>query len=76
MSRSDYRRPADYQIKNHFRCQSCGSETSVESFYAGPTTCSCGGRMESAGESYPANSDDWHEERDDVNDDFRNTRYR
>jgi hypothetical protein len=30
--------------------------------------------MESAGESYPANSDDWHEERDNVNDDFRRTR--
>lgn len=69
---NDYRRPADYQIKKHYCCSTCGSEVEVESFYAAPTSCMCGGRMEAAGESYPANSSDWHEERDDVNDDFRN----
>lgn len=29
--------------------------------------------MHFSGESYPANSDDWDEERDNVNDEFRNT---
>ena len=73
MSKSDYRRPADYQIYKHYRCRSCGNETETEYFYAPPSSCRCGGRMDFAGESYPANADDWHEERDNVNDRFRNT---
>lgn len=75
MAKSDYRRPADYQINEHFRCRSCGRETEQPSIYGKPETCSCGGPLDYIGESYPASSDDWHEERDDVNDDFRN-RYR
>lgn len=72
MARSDYRRPADYQVTHHYQCTACGTETAAESFYEGPAACYCGGRMEFAGESYPANADDWQEERDNVNDDFRN----
>jgi hypothetical protein len=76
MSRSDYRRPADYQIRHHYKCRECGLETEIESYCAGPTRCNCGGLMEFSGESYPANSEDWHEERDNVNDQFRNTHRR
>lgn len=73
MAKSDYRRPADYQITNHFKCSSCGRETEQNSVYAAPEACpSCGGPLQHAGESYPASADDWHEERDNVNDDFRN----
>lgn len=72
MSISDYRRPADYQIRNQYSCRSCGSEVEVESFYAAPISCHCGGSYDFAGESYPANADDWDEERDNVNDDFYN----
>ena len=73
MSRSDYRRPADYQVTHHYKCRACGHEEEVASIYAGPASCRCGGQMSFDGESYPANADDWHEERDDVNDEFRNT---
>jgi len=74
MSMSDYRRPADYQITKHYRCGGCGREIEVESCYS-PALC-CGMEPQSTGESYPANSDDWHEERDNVNDEFRNRRRR
>lgn len=74
MSKSDYRRPADYQIENHFRCTSCRAETSVSSVYGAPTMCHCGGNYEYVGESYPANADDWDEYRDNVNDEFRRDR--
>lgn len=68
---NDYRRPADYQIENHYRCSLCGGETSVPSVYDGPATCRCGGSMQFAGESYPADSSEWDEYRDDVNDEWR-----
>lgn len=57
------RRPAQYQIHNHFRCTSCNREIEVAGDQTA-TTCHCGGRYESAGESYPASSEDWDEERD------------
>lgn len=75
MSRSDYRRPADYQINHHYKCRSCSREIEIQSFYAPPKVCrACGQGLEFVGESYPANSDDWDEERDNVNDEFRNRR--
>lgn len=73
---NDYRRPADYQVRNVYRCETCKKEVEVESCYAGPTNCICGGFYEHAGETYPANSEDWHEERDNVNDDWRNSNNR
>lgn len=72
MSISDYRRPADYQIDHVYQCDHCSAEAVLSSFYAGPTNCACGGRMMQVGECYPADSAEWHEERDNVNDDFEN----
>ncbi len=76
MAKSDYRRPADYQINNVFKCSSCGHESEHSSVNVAPQGCSCGGLLQQIGENYPADSDDWHEERDNVNDDFRNNRNR
>jgi hypothetical protein len=69
MSRENIR-PSSSQIHNHYRCRECGNETEVESFYAAPETCFCGGRYESAGESYPADPSEWSEERDDYYSDW------
>lgn len=63
MSKSDYLRPADYQITNHYTCASCGNRVELESCYS-PSSCRCGGEYQYTGESYPANSDDWDEEKD------------
>ena len=64
MGISDYRRPADYQVHHHYRCTRCGHEVEVESVYGGPEGCRCGGHMQFSGESYPASAEDWDEERD------------
>ena len=70
---SDYRRPADYQVKDIYECQSCRREYELESFYDHSSQrCQCGGTLVKSGETYPANSEDWHEERDSVHDDWRN----
>lgn len=61
MSKSDYYRPAAYQIIEHYRCSGCGREIEVESVYA-PALC-CGMYPQKTGESYPASSDDWDEEK-------------
>ena len=62
MSRDDYR-PSQAQVHDHYRCDSCGKEIEIESFYTvGP--CSCGGFFQKVGESYPANSAEWDEQRD------------
>lgn len=63
MSRSDYRRPADYQVNIIYRCDTCRREIGLISVY-GVGPCSCGGTFQECGESYPANSNDWDEERD------------
>lgn len=62
MAKSDYYRPAPYQIQEHYACSSCGHEIQIESTYA-PAGCQCGGVYEYRGESYPASPDDWDEER-------------
>lgn len=62
MAKSDYYRPADYQITHIYRCDTCHREAEQESFY-GMGPCSCGGTFQQIGESYPASSDDWDEER-------------
>lgn len=69
---NDYRRPADYQINHHYRCDGCGDEIEISSVYSAPSFCRCGNAYRFVGESYPASSQEWHEERDDVNDAFHN----
>ena len=71
MSISDYRRPATYQITHHYQCDVCSREIEVPSDQS-VHRCYCGGHMELSGESYPASAEDWDEERDNVNDSFRN----
>ena len=63
MSRDDYR-PSEAQIHHHYRCDQCGSEVEVQSFYVASSRCGCGGKMIMTGESYPGNRDDWDEQRD------------
>jgi DNA-directed RNA polymerase subunit RPC12/RpoP len=64
MSRSDYYRPSEQQVRSIYRCTTCRGE---QEFMSDQTVeggrCPCGGRLTSAGESYPASSDDWDEER-------------
>ena len=62
MNRSDYRRPADYQVNILYRCATCRREVEQVSVY-GVGRCHCGGELEQIGESYPASADDWDEER-------------
>lgn len=64
MGASDYYRPAENQIKHHYKCDKCGHETEVESCYASPDRCYCGGYISFVGESYPSNAADWDEQRD------------
>ena len=63
MSISDYYRPADYQINNIYRCDTCGNEIEQPSCYD-VGNCSCGGSLIQCGESYPADSSEWDEQRD------------
>lgn len=69
---SDYRRPAWYQIRPVGRCDTCGREHefSPQESVDG-RSCYCGGRLESIGESYPSSSEDWDEERDRVDGEWR-----
>lgn len=67
------RRPAEYQIRNHFKCDSCQNEIEVTAGNTA-TRCHCGGTYQFAGESYPASSDDWDEERDSEYGEWRQRR--
>ena len=65
MTRSDYLRPADYQIRQIAKCQSCGNEAEYSNDQqVDGGRCACGGTLRVVGESYPASSDDWGEARD------------
>ena len=72
MSRDDYR-PSENQIRHHYKCQSCGKETEIESFYSADFY-RCGGKMVMTGESYPADPGEWDEQRD-PNGEWRPRRY-
>ena len=73
MGRSDYQRPADYQINTVYRCVGCRHET--ETNYGAPRVCPyCGENYIAVGESYPADPDDWDESRNRVNGPWRNER--
>lgn len=61
---SDRYRPADYQVNKIYQCDRCGGEIEQVSIY-GVGPCDCGGRLIECGESYPADSQDWDEERRD-----------
>lgn len=69
MSKSDYLRPSATQIDNVYRCGVCGSERDHPSVYV-PPNC-CGREMSQLGESYPASSDEWEEERDTCDGEWR-----
>jgi len=60
---NDYYRPSAEQITVHYKCNTCGAETSQESCY-GVGDCNCGGQFAECGESYPADSSEWDEQRD------------
>lgn len=70
MSMSDYRRPAPYQITKHYQCQVCHRELTAESGFS-PGKC-CNRYPIRTGESYPGDSREWDEVRDNVNDRFQN----
>jgi DNA-directed RNA polymerase subunit RPC12/RpoP len=75
MSKSDYRRPADYQVERDYRCRRCGHEQRPLAGDSAMMPCpQCGGYVEMIGESYPSNADDWDESRDDINGDWHNER--
>lgn len=62
MSRSDYERPAFYQIQKIYRCQKCGHEQHPPAGFSAAMPCpQCRGWVECVGESYPGNADDWDE---------------
>jgi hypothetical protein len=66
MSRSDYYRPSEQQIRKIYRCTSCRGESEYmadQDVEGG--RCGCGGTLSFAGESYPGDSNDWDEERVD-----------
>jgi hypothetical protein len=63
VARSDYYRPSENQIRHHYKCDTCKAEIELM-FGDSADTCPCGGTMRFSGESYPANSDEWDEERD------------
>jgi DNA-directed RNA polymerase subunit RPC12/RpoP len=73
MARSDYYRPSESQIRHHYKCSTCGAETEIESCYSADA-CHCGGRMQFSGESYPADSREWNEERDTVDGEWHSRR--
>lgn len=61
---SDHHRPADYQVDEVYQCRRCGDEQVVPSCYAARMPCPrCGGFVDKAGESYPADSSEWDEVR-------------
>lgn len=63
MAKSDYYRPSERQINHHYKCDSCRAEITL-AYGDSADTCPCGGSMHFSGESYPASSDYWDEERD------------
>jgi hypothetical protein len=72
MTKAYYRRPADYQISQIAKCGTC----SAESEYMNDQTvdggrCFCGGTLRVIGEIYPLSADDWDEERDTQDGEWR-----
>ena len=61
---NDNYRPSEQQIDHIYECEACHSTTEVCSIYGEPSQCRCGGHYRFVGESYPASSDEWDEQRD------------
>ena len=75
MSKSDYYRPAAYQVLQIARCESCKQEREyANDQHVDGGRCFCGGVLRVCGESYPASADDWDEERDDTNSEWHRRR--
>jgi DNA-directed RNA polymerase subunit RPC12/RpoP len=75
MSRSDYYRPAEWQIRKIYRCTSCRSENEyMADQHVEGGRCPCGGTLTYAGETYPADSNYWEEQRD-PDGEWRSRRY-
>jgi len=72
---SENKRPADYQVMDIYECATCGAESEQVSVY-GAGHCMCGGSFVKVGESYPASTDDWDEQRDTQDGQFYNIRSR
>lgn len=64
MPRTDYERPAWYQIDSIYQCENCNHEQIVRAGFSAIMPCPmCGGYVSRVGESYPGNVDDWDEVR-------------
>ena len=62
MPKSDYFRPASYQIKRIYRCKRCGHEQEIGPQMRAQMPCPCcGGFVEFVGEAYPGDADEWDE---------------
>lgn len=73
---TDYRRPAAYQIRTVATCDMCSRQAEFDSYQTvDGESCHCGGRLRVTGESYPASSEDWDEERESVNGDWHQRRW-
>ncbi len=59
--REDYR-PAEYQIEVEYVCQKCNRERHAPANFNAPECC--GEEMMECGQIYPANTDEWEEQRD------------
>ena len=63
MAKSDYLRPSDDQITILYQCSSCKKEYELPQFFS-PAPCRCGGNLTECGMSYPADADEWDQERE------------
>ncbi len=70
----DNLRPSEAQINDFWRCDTCQKEIEQPRLYGEPSRCNCGGHLRHAGESYPASSNDWEEERDNEYSEWRQRR--
>jgi len=59
---NDYYRPADYQVEGEYVCRKCNQEKRVPMNHNAPECC--GEEMMKCGEMYPADVNDWEEQRD------------
>lgn len=73
MARSDYERPAWYQINREYECRN-GHRQSVRAGESAQMPCWCGAFVNHVGESYPGDANDWDLERDSLYSPWRQKR--